>query len=258
MEPMNAEEKPTRGRIPLHRSVRHVRFSGRSLAIWILLAVAITAIQWHFLNELLAGYGSILEHLLSAARVPFGPGTGDRLASIPIPAWRVATYNPAAVLPGALAYLGAGLALILSLWFAPRLPYPLRAWLALLGLLLCLVTLVLAWRPEPRFTPDLFSALWMKLTVATSLAFPWIWSLLVGILPLPFRRAVLWGGFAWLVLAAWNVIRLAFFLALARAAGVLWLPVALVFGSTMLDGYVLVIAFARVLEPAGHEWEYPA
>lgn len=226
--------------------------------MWILLATALTLLQIHGLNDLLQGYRWIAEHLLAMAHVPFTPGLGERLGPFLIPAWRVVSFNPAALPSGALAYLGAGSALILILWLIPRLAYPVRAWTALLGLLLVLATLILAWKPEPRFTPEVFSALWMKLAVATSFAFPWIWSLLVGVLPLPFPRALLWGGLAWIGFVAWNLLRLAFFLALARAAGVIWLPMALIFGGTMLDGYVFVIAFARALEPAGQEWERPA
>jgi len=251
-------EKLGRGRIPLHRSVRYVRFSRWRCAAWVLVALVATAVQLYFIRELIQTYSAALETLLTRAGVPFEAGLGDRLGFIAIPSWSVTTFNPVAVFPGAVAYVCVGLILTLAVWTAPKAPFPLRAWLSLLGSLLLLTTIVLIWRPVPRFTPELFSGLWLKVAVATSLAYPWIWALLVGVLPLPVTRVAAWGAAAWFTFVAWNVTRLAFCLALARVAGVLWLPIVFIFFCTLLDCFVFIIAFTRVLEPAGREWEEPA
>jgi hypothetical protein len=220
-------------------------------------AAVATGAQLYFNHGLNRIYTLMLEKLLVVVGVPFEQGALDRLLFIEIPSWSVATFNPVAVLPGALAYVAAGLILAAAVWWVPKIPFPLKAWLSLSGLLLLITTLVLVWMPIPRFTPEVFAGLWMKVAVATSLVFPWAWALLVGVLPLPVARVALWGTGAWIIFGAWNVIRLAFFLALARSAGVLWLPIAFIFGGTLMDCFVFIITFSRVLEPAGREWEEP-
>lgn len=254
---MSLIHKTGRGRIPLHRSVRYVRFSPWRAAGWVIAAALATGGQLYFNRLLTRGFGLILEGLLHVAQVPFEPGAGDRLAFINIPSWSVTTFNPAALLPTALLYAGAGVFLSLAIWWIPKVPFPMKAWVSLLGMLLLIITAVLGIQPVPRFTPEIFSGLWMKITVATSLLFPWVWATVVGILPLPVFRVGLWGLVAWVLFVAWNVTRLAVFLALARAAGVLWLPIAFIFGSTLMDCFVFIIAFSRVLEPAGREWQEP-
>ena len=243
-----------RGRIPLHRSVRHVAFKGGRLAAWSLAAIACTVLMLVYHRALLEGYRGLVEGLLRAAGVPFANGVPARLGFLRIPAWRVESFNPIAHWSGALPYGAASLVLL----FAPRLPrmpLPVGSWLSLVGGLMLLTTLVLYWRPVPVLTPASFSGLWGQITVGTALLFPWIWALLVGVLPLPPLRVALWGLLALAVFLLWNGVRLAFFLALARAAGVVWLPPALILGCTLPDFMVLVIAFGRVLEPAGASWE---
>ena len=217
-----------------------------------------TGLQLYFNKGLNRAYGLVLEGLLTWARVPFEPGAPDQLAFISIPSWSVTTFNPVAVLPGALAYLGAGLFLAVVVWRIPKIPFPVAAWISLLGVLLLLTTLVMSLMPVMRFTPEIFAGLWMKVTVATALIYPWLWAFLVGVLPLPVKRVAIWGAVAWVTFGLWNVVRLACFLALARAAGVLWLPLSFILGCTLLDCFVFIIAFCRALEPAGREWEEPA
>jgi magnesium-transporting ATPase (P-type) len=255
---MSLIQKIGRGRIPLHRSVRYVRFDFWRFAGWIFVALVATWVQIHFNQELNKIYFLMLNKVLNFSQVPFDQGTWDHLGFIDIPSWSVATFNPAAVTAGALAYLGAGLFLAVAVWWIPKIPFPMKAWISMLGALLLIVTVVLTLMPIPRFTPEVFSGLWMKVVVATSLIFPWVWALLVGVLPLPILRVTFWGVWAWIVFGVWNMIRLAFFLALARAAGVVWLPIAFIFGSTLMDCFVFIIAFSRVLEPAGQEWAEPA
>lgn len=258
METMVLIQNTGRGRIPLHRSVRYVRFTFQRLAGWLLAAVVTTGMQLYFNRSLTRIYGWVLEGLLSWAGVPFEQGTPDHLAFISTPSWSVTTFNPVAVLPVALAYCGAGLFLALVVWRIPKLPFPLSAWLSLLGVLLLVCTLVMSLMPIPRFTPEVFAGLWMKVTVATALLYPWLWAALLGILPLPIKRVFAWGAGAWVTFALWNAVRLAAFLALARAAGVLWLPLAFILGGTLMDCFVFIVAFSRALEPAGQEWEEPA
>lgn len=242
----------------MHRSVRYVRFSFQRLVGWLLVAIVTTGVQLYFNKGLNRAYGLVLEGLLTVARVPFEQGAPDRLAFISIPSWSVTTFNPVALLPGALAYLGVGLFLALAVWRIPKIPFPVGAWISLLGVLLLVTTLVMSLMPVPRFTPEVFTGLWMKVTVATALIYPWLWALLVGVLPLPVKRVVIWGVAAWVSFGLWNAVRLAFFLALARAAGALWLPLAFILGGTLMDCFVFIIAFSRALEPAGQEWEEPA
>ena len=255
---MSLSQNTGRGRIPLHRSVRYVRFTFQRLAGWLVVAVVTTGLQLYFNKGLIRTYGWVLEGLLTRAGVPFEQGTPDQLGFISIPSWSVTTFNPVAVLPGALAYLGAGLFLALVVWRIPKIPFPVSAWISLLGVLLLVCTLVLSLLPVPRFTPEVFAGLWMKVTVATALIYPWLWACLVGVLPLPATRVFVWGAGAWVTFALWNAIRLACFLALARTAGVLWLPLAFILGCTLMDCFVFIIAFSRALEPAGQEWEEPA
>lgn len=246
-----------RGRIPLHRSVRHVRFGFNRLLAWLCAALAITGVQLLAHRGLLQAYRTLVEGLLDLAQVPFEPGPVSLVAGLAIPSWSIQTFNPVAVPSGALAYGLLGLVLAVGLWRIPRLPFPLVAWLSLVGILLLTTTLLLALHPLPQFTPEVFAGMWVKVAVATSLVFPWFWVLLVGVLPLPAPRVAFWGLAAWLVFGLWNILRLAFLLALARAAGVVWLPLAFMLGGTLPDCFVFILFFSRVLEPAGQEWEEP-
>jgi len=155
-------KKTGRGRIVMHRSLRHVRFNRKRLSGWLLTASAATALQLYFCKFLIYIYSSLMEGLLTLARVPFEHGPLDRLCFIAIPSWSVESYNPVAMLPGALAYGLGGLALALLVWRIPISPFPLSAWISLLGSLLMVTTLVLSLRPIPRFTPEVFSGMWMK------------------------------------------------------------------------------------------------
>ena len=222
------------------------------------MATVMTIVQLRFHKELLWFYGVLLEHLLELAQVPVQRGPLDSLIFVDIPSWSVETFNPVAVLSGALGYGAAGLGLALGAWRVPRLPFPMAAWLALVGIILLISTLVLVLVPLPRFTPEVFSAMWVKLAVATALIYPWFWALLVGGMPLSSGRIAFWGLLAWVVVAIWNIMRLAFFLALARAAGVIWLPLAFMLGSALPDCVIFIIYFNRVLVPAGPEWGAPS
>lgn len=248
----------SRGRILMHRSVRHVRFHPWRFAFWLLAAaVCIGMILWH-IQSLTFFYKKTVENLLGTFGVAFTPGPGDSLGSIGIPNWNVATFNPVASLEGVWIYGLASLLVLLVVWFIPRLPFPFAAWLAAIALILLLATLVLHWRPVPLLTPLSFSALWSKVSIGTMLIYPALWALLVGVLPLPIPRVALWGVAAFVFFLVWNVVRLAFFLALAGWAGAVWLPIGIVFGGTLPDCLVLITAFAFVMEKAGPVWEEPA
>ena len=252
---MSSAPKARRGRIPLHRSVRHVRFGFARLAGWAAVALAATGAQLYFNDKLINCYAALLEWLLTRAQVPFQRGPLEHLAFIQIPTWSVTTFNPVALLPGAVAYGLTGLFLAVVAWRIPRLPLPLAAWCSLLGGMLVITTCVLTLDPIPHFTPEVFVGMWLKVTVATALIYPWFWLILVGVLPLPLARVARCGLAAWAIFALWNVFRMAFFLALAQAAGVFWLPMAYMLGGTLPDCFVFIVFFSRALEPAGREWE---
>lgn len=247
-----------RGRILMHRSVRHVRFHPWRFILWLLAATLAIALMLWYIGPLVQGYRSAVEYLLQLSGVPFTAGPGDRLGSIGIPNWHVATFNPVASHLGFWIYAGACILVLLLIWIVPRMPFPLAAWFAALALLLLLASLVLHWRPVPLLTPEAFSTLWGKVSIGTMLIYPGIWALLVGILPLPVPRVALWGIAAFIFFLVWNAIRLAFFLALAGWAGAVWLPIGIVFGGTLPDCLVLITAFAFVMEKAGPVWEEPA
>jgi hypothetical protein len=238
--------------------VRHVRFGSFRLGGWVLAALAATGLQLWFWPRLLQGYQGGLEGLLNLARVPFERGAPESFGFVSIPCWSVASFNPVALWPGALAYGAAGLLLALVVWRLPRIPYPLAAWLSLIGVMVLICTAVLAVRPVPHFTPEAFSGLWMKVTVATTVILPWVWAFLVGVLPLPIPRVAFWGLAAWVIFVVWSLVRLAFFLALARAVGVIWLPMMYMLGGTLQDCFAFIVVFSQVLVPAGREWEEPA
>jgi len=235
-----------------------VRFHPWRFGFWLLAAVVcISLILWH-MQTLTGLYKSTVEGLLRASGVAFSAGAGDSLGPIGIPNWDVATFNPVASAQGALIYGLASLLVLLVVWFIPRIPFPLAAWLAAIALILLLATLVLHWRPVPLLTPLSFSALWSKVSLGTLIIYPALWALLVGVLPLPVPRVALWGLLAFTFFLVWNVVRLAFFLALAGWAGAVWLPIGIVFGGTLPDCLVLITAFAFVMEKAGPVWEEPS
>lgn len=251
-------EAPKRGRIPMHRSIRHVHFYAKR-AIWLtLLALVIVLVMAWFIEPLVALYGQMGEGLLRLAHVPFSAGSGDFLGPILIPTWKLETFNPVASTAGLWGYVIVTIVALLLAWLSPRIPLPVAAWIGIVSLMLLLAALVLHGRPVPMLTPETFSGLWGKVTIGTMLIYPAIWAMLVGILPQPIWRVAVWFLAALGFFFVWSIVRLAFFLALAHWAGVVWLPIGIVFGLTLLDCLVLVVAFGFFMEKAGHAWEKPA
>jgi hypothetical protein len=239
----------------MHRSIRHVQVQPWRLTFWLTVAlIGTVALVWYSV-PLVHGYRFMVNSLLQWTGIPFEAGKGEMLSHIWIPNWNIGTFNPVVSPRGFWTY---GLVIVLGqilIWRASWIPLPLAAWIAAILLVLLLAILILHWRPEPILTPLAFSVLWGKVTIGTVLIYPCLWALLVGILPLPISRVAFWGCAALVFFLAWNIVRLAFFLALARWAGVVWLPIGIVFGGTLPDCLVLITAFAFVMEKVGPLWD---
>lgn len=231
-----------------------VDYHGPRIIGWTVAALFCTLLLVLFHDALLRLYADGVESCLRTAVILHDPGAGDSLAGMLLPTWRVDTYNPVATPGGALAYGGCALVGMVAIWVVPRVSLPVAAWVSLGSAVLLLSTVILYWRPLPTLTPESFSGLWVKITAASALTFPWVWALLVGTLPLPAHRVAGWGLAALAASTVWSMLRLAFFLGLAQWAGVVWLPLGLIFGGTLLDCLVLVVCFGFALEPAGREW----
>ena len=247
------QPKP-RGRIPLHRSVIFVDYHAPRIIGWAIAALACTLLLIAFHDSLLKAYSEGVAICLRTGGISFDQGAGDGMAGMTLPTWRVDTFNPVATRNGALVYGLCSLAGMLLVWRLPRVPLPVAAWFSLASAVLLLATLVLYWRPLPILTSESFSGLWGKVTLGTALVLPGVWGMLVGMLPLPVFRVAVWGLAAMIISAVWSMLRLAFFLGLAQWAGVVWLPMGVVFGGTLMDCLVLIVCFGFTLEPAGKAW----
>lgn len=254
---MLPSETKTRGRIPMHRSIRHVKFNQTRFLLVITAALTCSAMLYWKIDGLISFYCHLEEWVLRFGGVPFQRVSGDFLGHIPIPVWSVETFNPVAEPWVALCYVIATMIIMFITWRCHCIPTPVGAWLGVVSLVLLLATLILHWKPEPLLTPQAFSGLWGKITLGTALIYPCLWAFLLGILPLPLSRTIFWFLLALMFFFVWSAVRMAFFLALAHWAGVIWLPIGIVFGGTIPDCLVLIVAFGFVMEKAGESWEQP-
>lgn len=244
-----------KSRIPQHRSVRTAPFEAWRLVVWGGFSVAFSLVASRHVLTWTGWYAHLVELALRWAGVPFAAFHERGVWLVSTPGWSVATFNPVATGLGALAYGGGAAALLLGAVMGRRIPFPLRAWMGLGGGLLLLTTVVLFLLPIPRLTPERFSQLWSQVALGTTLVSPWAWALLVGLLPIPLGRVVLWGFIGVFTLFLWSALRLAFCLALAHWAGSVWLPPAFILGCSLPDILVVVTAYGFALEPAGGLWE---
>lgn len=247
-----------RGRIPMHRSIRHVSFNRTRFLLVVTAAMVFSALLYWKIDALISLYGGLEEWILRLGGVPFQRVSGDFLGHIPIPVWSVATFNPVASHGAALCYIFATLFIMFITWRCHCIPTPVGAWLGVISLVLLLATLILHWKTDPLLTPEAFTGLWGKITLGTALIYPCLWAFLLGILPLNLWRTLFWFLMALIFFFVWSTLRMAFFLALAHWAGVIWLPIGIIFGGTIPDCLVLIVAFGFVMERAGESWEQPA
>jgi hypothetical protein len=244
----------SRRNIPLHRSVRMVAFRLWHLLFWMIFALLSTFFVARSGPIWTEWYARVVERLLGWGGLPFERGAGAPLWNFRTPSWALDSFNPAAAWNGALIFLAIGVLALLIATRLKRLPFPASAWLGLSAGLLLLSTGVLYLLPQPRLTPESFSALWGQVSLGTLLIFPLIWAMLVGTLPVPPSRVLFFGLSAMLMMGVWSACRLALSLAIAHWAGEIWLPVAFILACSIPDFLVLIVAFGLTIEPAGFLW----
>lgn len=240
--------------IPEHRSVRRVAFHPKRLAAGALLSGLLCVSLYTQGTVIAQAHARLVSMLLEWAKLPFSHGYGGQLGIISIASWQVDSFNPMGDPTMASLYVGGTLMLFLLAILVPKWPFPIRAWLGMGSLMLLTTEIVLFFKPIPRFTPESFSVLWGQVAVGTLVLFPAIWSLLVGVIPIPIFRIILWGISAQIVMFAFSACRLAFCLAFAHFFGVLWLPIAFVLFCSIFDFLVMVVFFAQALEQEGPRW----